>query len=538
MSDMMGTALSALTSYQRALSTTSHNIANANTEGYSRQRVDMSTRVANQSGSGSIGSGVQIASLRRVFDSFVVDQVRSNTAGLAREETFSSLSTRVESVVSDPTTGINSALSRFFNAVQDVATDPSSLAARRVLLGEADAMTARVRDIDSQLAAVDTEVNQRLRSSVDEINGFANRIAELNKSISEATGANPTAPPNDLLDARDQALIGLNKLVKVSTVEQADGALNVFIGNGQSLVLSNNPQRLTVSANRFDPSRPDVTLPGGGVITEALEGGSLGGLVAFREEVLAPVRSQVGLLALGLASQINDIQQSGRDLSGNPGQAFFSIPPVAVQSSSLNAGSASLSASVTSLGQLTGDTYRAVADGVGGFSLFTQPGNAAVSAASVGLSISLSGTAAAGDTFLIRPTEGVAAGLKLNLTATSQIAAASGTGVFGVGDNSNALRMAAVENDRVLFGGTTSLADGMQSLVSEVASTVRSSEVSVASQSLLLEQSMARRDTVSGVNLDEEAANLMRYQQAYQAAAQVASVANTIFQTMIDTFRR
>jgi len=538
MSDMMGTALSALTTYQRALATTSHNIANANTEGYSRQRVDMSTRIANQSGSGSIGSGVQVASLRRVFDAFAVDQVRSNTAGLAREQTFSGLATRVESVVSDPTTGINAALSRFFNAVQDVATDPSSLAARRVLLGEGEAVTARVRDIDSQLAAVDTEVNQRLRSSVDEINGFASRISELNKAISEATGANPTIPPNDLLDARDQALIGLNKLVKVSTVEQADGALNVFIGNGQSLVLSNTPQKLMVSANRFDPSRPDVTLPGGGVITEALEGGSLGGLIAFREQVLAPVRSQVGLLALGLATQVNTIQQSGRDLSGNAGQAFFSIPPVTVQSSGLNAGSATVNASVTGLGQLTGDNYRLVADGSGGFSLFTQPGNSPVSATSIGLSISMSGSAVAGDTYLIKPSDGTAAGLTLNLTAPAQVAAAAGSGNFGVGDNTNALRMAAVENDRVLFGGTSSLADGMQNLLSEVASTVRSSEVSVSSQTLLLEQSQARRDTVSGVNLDEEAANLMRYQQAYQAAAQVASVANTIFQTMIDTFRR
>mgnify|MGYP003407925649 FL=1 len=148
------------------------------------------------------------------------------------------------------------------------------------------------------------------------------------------------------------------------------------------------------------------------------------------------------------------------------------------------------------------------------------------------------GAAAAGDTFLVRPTGGVAAGLTMSLSAPGQVAAASGSGTFGVGDNSNALRMAAVENNRVLFGGTTSLADGMQNLVSEVASTVRSSEVSVASQSMLLEQSMSRRDAVSGVNLDEEAANLMRYQQAYQAAAQVASVANTIFQTMIDTFRR
>lgn len=537
MADMMGSALSALTTYQRALSTTSHNIANANTEGYSRQRVDLSTRVANQIGAGSIGSGVQVASLRRVFDSFVLDQVRSNTAGLAREETFSGLATRVESAVSDPTTGINAAMSRFFNAVQDVATDPSSLAARRVLLGEGDAVSARVRDIDSQLERVDLEVNQRLRGSVDEINGFAKHISDLNKAINEATGASPTSPPNDLLDARDQALLGLNKLVKVNTVVQSDGAMNVFIGNGQSLVLSNNPQMLTMSANRFDPSRPDVTLPGGGVITDALEGGSLGGLIAFRSQVLAPVRSQVGLMAMGLASQINSIQQGGRDFSGNPGQAFFTVPAVVVQSSGLNTGGATVTASILNVSQLTGDNYRVVADGAGGFSLYTERGSKAVSADAVGLSFSFSGTAAAGDTFMVKPTSGVAAGLKMNLTAPSQVAAASGTGVFGVGDNRNALRMAAAENDSVLFGGTTSLADGMKNLISEVASTVRSSEVSMASQKLMLEQSMSRRDAISGVNLDEEAANLMRFQQAYQAAAKVASVANTIFETMINTFR-
>jgi flagellar hook-associated protein 1 FlgK len=302
--------------------------------------------------------------------------------------------------------------------------------------------------------------------------------------------------------------------------------------------LSNNPQVLTVSANRFDASRPDVTLPGGGVITDALEGGSLGGLIAFREQVLAPVRSQVGLLAMGLATQVNSIQQDGRDLGGNVGQAFFSIPPVVVQSSGLNAGTASINASITSVGQLTGDNYSVIADGAGGFSLYTQPGNTLVNAATVGLNISFSGTAVAGDTFLIKPTGGIAAGLSMNLTAPGQVAAASSSGLFGVGDNRNALRLAAVENALVLFGGTISLADGMQSLISEVASTVRSSEVSVASQSLLLDQSISRRDAVSGVNLDEEAANLMRFQQAYQAAAQVASVANTIFQTMIDTFRR
>ncbi len=538
MSDMMGSALSALVSYQRALATTSHNIANANTEGYSRQRVELGTRVANQTGAGSIGSGVEVTGIRRSYDQFAVEQVRSNTSGLAREQTFAGLAAQVETVVSDPVTGVNASFSRFFNAVQDVATDPSSLSARRVMLSEGGALTDRFRAIDTQLGQLDNDVNARLRSSVDEINGFAVRIADLNKAIADASGAMGGGMPNDLLDARDQALLGLNQLVKVSTVSQSDGSLNVFIGNGQSLVLSGSPQKLAIGSNSFEPGRPEITLADGGVITDFISGGSLGGLLAFRKEVLTPMRNQVGLMAYAVASEINTVQTGGRDLSGNAGQPFFSMPPVSVQTSGLNTGSASVTASITALSGLTGDNYRVVADGSGGFSLYTQPGGTAVNPADVGLGITISAGASAGDSFLIRPVADVAAGLRVNLTAPGQIAAAGASGSFGVGDNSNALRMGAVEDGAVLFGGKVSIADGVKNMISELASTVRSSEIGEQAQKTLLEQAVSRQESVSGVNLDEEAANLMKYQQAYQAAAQVASTANTIFQTMIDAFRR
>lgn len=538
MSDMMGSALSALVSYQRALATTSHNIANANTDGYSRQRVELGTRVANQSGAGVIGSGVQVTAIRRSYDQFATEQMRSNTSGLAREQTFATMATQVESVVSDQTTGVNAALSRFFNAVQDVATDPSSLSARRVMLSEGEALSSRFRDIDSQLGSIDQDVNARLRASVTEINGYAQRIAELNQAIASATGGMGGAMPNDLMDARDQALLGLNQLVKVTTVEQGDGSLNVFIGSGQSLVLSGNAQQLQLGNNNFDPTRAEITLSDGGVITDFIEGGSLGGLLAFRQEVLTPMRNQVGLMAYAVASEMNAIQADGRDLSGNAGLPFFSVPPVAVQASSFNGGTGSVTASVASLAGLTGDNYRLVADGAGGFSLYSQPGDVAVNPADVGLTITLGGSANAGDSFLIRPTADVAAGLRVSLSAPGQIAAAAGTGAFGVGDNSNALRMAAIEDKAVLFGGKVSIADGVQNLVSELATSVRSAEIGAQAQRTLLSQSQARKESVSGVNLDEEAANLMKYQQAYQAAAQVASTANDIFQTMINAFGR
>jgi len=538
MSDMMGSALSALTTYQRALATTSHNIANANTEGYSRQRVDLSTRVATQTGAGAIGSGVQVTAIRRSYDQFAVEQVRTNTSGLAREQTYGALATQVQNVVSDATTGVNASFSRFFNAIQDVATDPSSLSARRVLLSEGSALTDRFRDIDSQLGEIDKDVNSRLRASVDEINGYAKRIADLNQAISSAAGSMGGAQPNDLLDARDQALLGLNQLVKVSTVAQSDGTLNVFIGSGQSLVLGSNPQSLSITSNSYEPGKPEITVADGGVITDYISGGSLGGLLAFRDEVLTPMRNQVGLMAYAVASQMNDAQMAGRDLSGNAGQPFFTVPAASVQASGANTGSGVVSASVSALSGLTGDNYRVVADGSGGFSLYTQPGGVAVNAADVGLDITLSGSASAGDSFLLRPVADVAAGLRVSLTAPGQIAAAGSTGQFGVGDNSNALAMSAIEDKAALFGGTTSIANGVKNLISGLASTVRSAGIAEKSQQTLLDQAVARQQSVSGVNLDEEAADLMKYQQAYQAAAQIASTANTIFQTMLDAFRR
>lgn len=538
MSDMMGTALSALSTYQRALATTSHNIANANTEGYSRQRVTLSTRVAETSGAGAIGSGVQVTAIQRSYDQFATEQVRSGTSGLAREQTFAALATQVQSVVSDTTTGVSASLSRFFNAIQDVSTDPSSLSARRVLLSEGSALTDRFRDISSQLDGLDQDVNSRLSASVSEINGYAQRIAELNRAIADASGSMGGAAPNDLLDARDQALLGLNQLVKVSTVTQSDGALNVFIGNGQSLVLSDSAQKLALGRNSYDASQPEITTSDGGVITNFLTGGSVGGLLAFRQDVLDPMRSQVGLMAYAVASEMNAAQAEGRDLSGNAGQPFFSIPAVSVQTSSLNHGSATVSATITSLPALTGSDYRVVADGSGGFSLFTEPGGTAVNAADVGLNISLSGGAIAGDSFLVRPTAQVAGGLTVSLSAPGQIAAAGADGVFGTGDNSNALRMSAIEDSPRLFGGKVSISDGVKSMISDLATTVRSAGIAQQSQQTLLDQALARQGAVSGVNLDEEAANLMKYQQAYQAAAQIASTANTIFQTMIDAFRR
>lgn len=537
MSGAMSTALSALVSYQKALATTSHNVANVNTEGYSRQVTNFGTRVVSANTAVSIGSGVQVSSVKRAYDQYAVEQVRTYTSGFARAQTYATMAAQAETVISDSTSGVEAAMSRFFDAIQDVATDPSSTSARRVLINEGGALVSRLQDIDAQLQQLSSDVDARLRASVGEINGLATRIADLNKQIA-SSGSNADFPANDLLDSRDQAILELNKLVKVSTVTQADGAVNIFIGSGQSLVLGANAQSLSVSASRYDPTQAEITLPDGGFITSFIEGGSLGGLLDFRDEILAPARGQLGLLTYALGSEMNRLQAQGLDLSGNPGQDFFTLPGPTVQTSAGNQGSAALTAEIGDIAKLTGGDYVAVADGAGGYTLMTQPGGKAVNPADVGLTLTLSGSAAAGDSFLIRPTADVAAGWSMNLTQASEIAAAANDGSFGVGDNRNALAMVALEDKALLFGGRTSLASQVKGMVSDIATSVRSAETAGTAQATLLAQAEARQQSVSGVNLDEEAANLMKYQQAYSAAAQVAATANALFQTMLDAFRR
>lgn len=544
MADMLNTSLSALVSYQQALTTTSHNISNANTEGYSRQRVDFSTRIPDLSGVGAIGSGVQIEAIRRVFDQSINDQVQGGTASYNQQDTIYVLSAQVQTLLSDSNTGLDSAMSQFFNTLQGVVNDPSSQSARRVLLDDARALVNRFNDLDSQFTALDQTLNTQVRTSVNDINGLTSRIAALNGDISRALTQAGNSPPNDLMDQRDQALVALNKLVRVSTSGQGDGSLNVYTGSGQPLVLAGVASTLSVAAGEFNPLQARVMIQGNVDLTDSLQGGVLGGTLAFRRDVLDPVRGQLGLIGRSLADQFNTQHRLGGDLTGQPGGDFFTVPAPRSQPSSENSGTATVSTGIADLAQITGRDYRLRYDG-SSWRLFSQPdeqpvimagaGTAASPFTAEGLSITVSAGAQAGDEFQLLPAATVPGGLQLAISDPVRIAAAASGGA--VGDNRNALALAAVENRKTLIGGTASLQDQMRSMLSQVASSTRQAEVNRQSQSMLLDQATSRRDSVSGVNLDEEAANLMRFQQAYQAAAQAISVSNTIFETMISAFR-
>ena len=624
MADMLGNALSALTSYQRALATTSHNIANADTEGYSRQRVDFATRVPQQMGDLSIGSGVTLSDVRRVYDEFAGQQLRSASSAFSQLDNYHQLASQLDNTLSNPELGISAALSDFYDSVQNLADDPASVSARQLLLSEAGSLSGRFAQFSAQLDGLDTDINNRIQASVNDINDLASQVANINTSIAQAQGKFGSVP-GDLLDQRDQALLKLNDLVNIATVEQDDGSVNVFIGNGQSLVLGEKNNALYTVRSAFEADRLEVSTSTSenGIISDVVGGGSLGASLSFRDGLLSDTRNELGRIASALASTLNQQNAAGLDLYGERGAAIFAQPAPTAIAASNNDGSAAITASLSDVSALTGRNIAMRFDGSNwqfndagsGQALNNWTGSGTVADPFVidGVSIALSGPVVAGDRFMVKPTEAAAASLSVVMSDPGQLASAAatrsganaantgtasisetqivdanhpnltdavsisfidastysinGAGSFSYspgetisingnnvsitgtpaagdiftigentgasGDNRNMLAMADVETLQVLNGGSASVQDAVSGLVGDIAVATRSAELNRDAQQNLLNQARATVESISGVNLDEEASNLLKFQQAYQAAAQAASVANQLFQSLI-----
>ncbi len=631
MTDVLQIGLSGLLAFQRGLSTTANNVANASTEGYSRQRVDLASRTPQGFGYGYVGTGVEVASVRRIFDQFGINQLRTSSSSLGQLDAFSSFANQLDDLLGNPNAGIASGMQSFFNAWQDVSNDPASLPARQLLLAQAQSLADRFSSTDSRLNDIERDLNGRIRSTITEINSLATTIARYNDDIVKAT-AGLGQPPNDLLDQRDQALEKLSALTNMTVLDEPDGSVNVFIGSGQAIVLRSQVLGLEAGLNEFDPSRLDVIYRGGGgssqLVTSALsDGGKLGGLLQARTELLDPARNALGQVATALALSVNAQHREGMDLTGALGADLFTLSPPQALADESNTGSASVAFSISDISGLTAEDYSLRYDGAnygllrgsdGQAVALTGSGTGADPFVADGLSIVLSGTANAGDRFLLRPTRLGAATLQTAISDPRAVAAAApirtsaagtntgsgavsagevldvsdgalldtvtiefltdstysvnGAGSFaytgggdidingwrvqitgapavndtftiqsnsgGVGDNRNALQLAQLQNQAVLAGGTASISDTFGSLVGSIGSKAQQAALNREAQSAIAAQAREQVLATSGVNLDEEAADMLRWQQAYQAAAQTISVANSMFQTLLSAFQR
>ncbi|MFP5505415.1 MAG: flagellar hook-associated protein FlgK, partial [Gammaproteobacteria bacterium] len=439
-SGVLGTATSGLLAFQRALSTTGHNIANVNTPGYSRQRVEFETQSPQISGAGYIGTGVKTDSIVRMYDQFLVDRVRTSTASSSGLAMYSEYAGRVANVLGDADAGLNGALENFFNALQAVANNPTSVPERQVLLSEADSLVTRFQYLDSQLSATRNEVNAQMGAMVGEINTLSQSIASINKEIVIATGRAGGQPPNDLLDTRDVLLEKLSSLVSISTLAQDDGAVNVFIGNGQSLVTGFDASTLSVAGSAYDATRKEILISAGSTgaaatITGTLSGGKLGGLLDFRDEILEPAQNSLGRIAVVMGTEFNLQHALGMDLDGDLGGNFFNLTTPQVSAHTANGGSGTVSVSFDSanIDALTINDYVMSYDGTN-WSLADMDGNAVTMTGlgtagspfvADGLRIVVGGAPDPGDRFQIRPTRDGGEDIGLAIAGVRDIAAAA-----------------------------------------------------------------------------------------------------------------
>src|SRR5690606_21664753 len=351
------------------------------------------------------------------------------------------------------------------------------------------------------------------------------------------------ARPLRSLSRRD-ALPILNQLAGVRVIEQ-DGSFNITIGNGQVLLGGDTVFPLQAIPSADDPTRIVVaySAPSGAGRTTVIEmadtsisGGSLGGLLQYRNEALDSVQNDLGRLAAGLAMAVNEIHRDGYDVNGVAGQDFFSLAAPKVIESSGNQGNGVATAQLTDANRLTAQDYRVEFDGVN-YQVTSIPGNSVVyhgdslPASFDGVEFDLAGAPVAGDSWLVQPTREAAGSLKLAIQNASQIAAAGSAA--GDADGDNALRLAELQTSKTLNNGTMSMNEAFSQIVNKVGVMTQQNGTAAKAQSTLIQQNYAAQQAVSGVNLNEEYVNLERYQEQFRAASRLIDVSSTLFDTLL-----
>ncbi len=632
MAGFVTNALSGLLAAQRALQTTSSNIANATTEGYTRQRVVQVQGPVIGSGNIQFGYGTQVTGVERIYDQLLANQLTGAKTAQHKSQILNQYALRLEGYLGDTETGISSGLQSFYQQLNTISNDPTSSVNRQQLLAEAEALAQRFRQMGKQLDSLDNEINQRLRSAVQVVNDDLTAIARLNGEIV----ADGSRVASALLDERQMLIDRVASQVDIQTVAQPDGSVNLMMTNGQPLVLSVNTFRLAVTPDEFDPTRLQLAHTDGTtttVVSRKVSGGEIGGMLSFREEMLDPTRRELGQIALGITETFNRQNRLGLDQNGNLGGDMFDTIAPTVLSSSENAGTATATAVFTDASSAEPRDYKMRYDGVAwnfadanSGAPLTATGTGTVGNPFVidGMEIVIGGGAAvSGDEFRVRPMARAASDVSVVMLDAREIAAAglletsdllanigsatvggavvddvnnpslldpitvifddppstyvlvnsfgpvSGSlpytsggnisangwtvqingqpaagdafairkGVAGSGNNSNAIALAAQFSAGFFNAGRDSVQELSAQLTTSVGSYAARSSSELDVQSAIRQQMELDVESVAGVNLEEEAVNMLRYQEAYLAASKMISVSNDLFQSIINAIR-
>jgi len=640
----------AMTANYVALQTTGNNIANANVEGYSRQRVELSTAASQFTGDGNIGRGVDVKAVTRAHDQFLTREAAGAQSTAQMDQARLSALKRLEEAFPTGERGVGHATTLFLNAMSDLAGQPAEQGLRQAVLARADAVAVRFSQASQQLDALQADVNDSLNGGVQHVNALAQGLAQINSKIAGAASSH--GAPNELLDERDRLLAQISQKLQVKTLTGPDQTVTVFVGGGRSLVIGDSAARLSVVADPADPSRKMLALSdmsgARSIDSELLGGGEMAGMLKFQNEDLVLARNRMGQMAASLAGMVNRQQSMGLDLGGQTGgDLFFDFHDTSaagaltmVRAASTNLAATVPTLAITDPSKLQAAEYSLTYDTASSDWILTPSsgGPSIPQSQAAGLGFTLAGLGALNtqDRFLLQPVTYAAGLMRRELAHTDGIAAASpvvakvevgnkgngaltslkilepgsdlvlavqassvvlrftgpttvsvtppvngtssltwtpgqaltlggvdlmitgqpkpadvSTGFAGDGfvisattqtrqNNGNALALAALA-DTAFVGrsgtgeGGSTITDAYAAGITDIGTRVQGAATASGISTAVADQLQLRRTAVDGVNLDEEAARLIQSQQAYQASAKVLQVAQSIFDTLLQT---
>lgn len=636
MADVFSTGVTGLAAAQAALSTIAQNVSNANTPGYARQVLDLTTQQGARTGVGYLGSGVLVAGIDALVDPFLERALTQATGNASGSKQTSTLFDQMQAVLSDSASGLSAGISGFQSALGQAAANPSSVPARQLVLTNAEALASTLNSVSGSLQAQKQGAIQSLSSQVGSANSILQQIAKLNDAIakeepSSRSGGVPTGQQaNDLRSQRQLLVNKLSAFANVSVYEQKEG-LTVTMG-GAAMVVANRASVLSTARNPADASKLSVgvSTPAGQLVLDAKSlGGQLGATLDFVDHGVDQAVAQLNQFAGALAQAVNDQSAKGVDLYGNAGSPIFTIKPPLASANSSNGGSLAVSASIDAYASQPSD-YRLNYSTSGGYALTRLSDNSVVASGSAlplsadGLTLtSGAGAIANGDSYLIQPFGGQASSIALSIHDPKQLALASpvattasatntsnasisaatvvsslplnanltspvsikftsptaytisGPGIgtltgqpytagasiayngwsmsingmpktgdsFGVGkssgavaDASNGNQMSKLLQGKTFAGSSESLADLYANIQSDLGNKAALAHTNATSDQAVANIAINQRESYSGVNLDQEAADLARWQQIYAANAQVLSVAQKLFESFLNKF--
>ncbi|MEH6532369.1 MAG: flagellar hook-associated protein FlgK [Photobacterium frigidiphilum] len=621
--DLLNMGSQGLLTAQRQLNTTSHNINNVNTEGYSRQSVVQQTNDPIWWGGSQHGTGVHAAEVRRGYDQFATNELNITTTNLSYATEREGQLGRLDNMLANSSKKIPEDMNQWHDAVKAMADSPNDLGSRKVVIEKAKLVASGLNDSYGILAKQKSEANEVLSGTLNRVNDIGRELVEVHKALikTPASGAD-----NDLMDRHQNLINELSQYTKVTVTPKNNETFNVMIGSGHTLVSGTESSELRMINGKPDPQQTQLAIVEGKALKTIRNddiGGKLAALFQYRDETLSQTMDEMGRIAIGFSDSVNELQSQGLDLNGEVGGNLFHDVNDSVSAAArarVPAGStADLKVYIEDINQLKVGEYGLTFDGSqhtltspdGSRQSVVPSGNPAAFAVD-GLRIQMDSPIGIGERIAIRPTRDGAGNIKALLDDPAKIAAQSylssatktngnadlainaagglnefqvavspdasqfavldmkgnilqapqvyppsgevnvggtrftlssgamGGDVFAVnlnaadGDNGNLIKMQDLQAQKIMNDGRSSVIDVYEGLNTEMG-------VQKASASRLKEVGLVEKDAaqsrvaeIAGVNMDEEAANMMKFQQAYMASSRIMSVANDTFDTLLN----